>query len=305
MSLRIGSHLIGNGQPCFIVAELGANHGGDVAVARQMIDAAKAAGVDAVKFQIRTPEVAIPLGQQVQMRSTPWGEMRYLDYRRRLELSEDALSGLAEHAKAASGLECFASVWDELALSRCLRALNPPCVKIPSACLTDDVLLRVVGKTDRPVLVSTGMSTRAQIDRAVLLLDHVEHRLRHAARPRSERLLLMHCKSAYPTPPEDLNLGAIRTLHRRYGGPVGYSGHEVDGMWAPTLAAVVMGALAVERHFTLDRRAWGTDQSCSLEPAEMAQLVQAIRQWERARGDGTIRVLDSEKPVIEKLRRVR
>jgi len=285
--VQLGSRRVGPGEPCLIVAEIGTNHNGDVASALRMIQAAKDAGADVVKFQKRTVELCIPPDQQTQERDTPWGRLSYLDYRRRLEFGEAEYDGIAEFCQKI-GLTWTASVWDEPSL-QFLLTYDPPWIKIPSACLTDIPLLEACRRAGRPVVASTGMSTEAQIKRAVVALG-------------PDRLILLHCTSTYPCAKEELNLSVMGWLRERFRVPVGFSGHH-QGIW-DGLCAAVLGACVVEKHFTLDRASFGTDQAASLEPAGFARMVRYIRNWEVARGDGVKRVYDSERPILAKLRRV-
>lgn len=284
--VEIAGRLIGPGQPCFVIAEIGINHNGDVNLARKLVAAADLAGCDAVKFQRRTPEVCTPPAQRDILRETPWGLITYLDYRHRVEFDAAAYREIDDYCRTA-GILWFASCWDIPALES-LDAFDPPCYKIASACLTDDELLREHRRRGKPLIVSTGMSTVAEIDHAIDVLG-------------PGQLLLMHTTSTYPAKPEELNLRAIQTLVERYAAPVGYSGHEVG--LSTTVAAVALGACMVERHITLDRAMWGSDQAASVEPHGMARLVRDIRSVEAALGDGVKRVYDSELPIRAKLRR--
>jgi N-acetylneuraminate synthase len=285
--LKIGDRLVGDGQPTYVVAEIGINHNGSLEDARQLIDAAVHAGVDAVKFQKRTPELCVPDDQKSQMRETPWGYITYLDYRRRVEFSHDDYAEIDRHCRSR-GIAWFASVWDTPSVDF-LEEFAPICYKIPSASLTDAGLLAHLRKTGRPLILSTGMSTAEQIRTAVGRLDIT-------------RLLLTHATSTYPCEPEELNLNMIATLRREFACPVGYSGHEVGLI--PTVAAVALGACLIERHITLDRASWGSDQAASVEPGGFERLVKYVRVVESAMGDGVKRVYPSEQPSLQKLRRV-
>lgn len=286
-TIRFGDRLIGDNQPTYIVAELGINHNGSIDTARRLIDAAVEAGCDAVKFQKRTPELCVPEHQRNLMRETPWGIMTYLEYRRCLEFSLEDYAALIDYCRA-SGIEWFASCWDESAVDF-IEVFEPGGYKIPSASLTDVALLRRFRQTGRPLILSTGMSTLTQIDAAVAELG-------------TRDLLITHSTSAYPCPLGELNLKMIDTLRSRFDVPVGYSGHEVG--LPTTVAAVCMGASLVERHITLDRAMWGTDQAASVEPHGLQRLVKYIRDVEAAMGDGIKMVYASEIPVMQKLRRV-
>jgi N-acetylneuraminate synthase len=285
-TVQIGERLVGPGLPVFVVAEIGINHNGDVELAKKLIAAAAASGADAVKFQKRTVDVVYSDDELARPRESPYGTTNG-DLKRGLEFEEDDYAKIDAFCRSL-GIPWFASGWDEESVDF-LEAWDPPCFKIASASLTDDDLLRHTASKGRPVILSTGMSTLEQIDQAVSLLD-------------AEQLVVAHTTSTYPSSVAELNLRVIPELAARYGVPIGYSGHEVG--LATTLAAVVLGACTVERHITLDRAMWGTDQAASVEPHGIARLVKDIRNIEAALGDGVKRVYESERPVMEKLRRV-
>ncbi len=286
--IKIGNRLVGDGHPAFIIAELGINHNGDLEIARQMIDAAVHAGVDAVKFQKRTPEICTPPEQQKQMRETPWGYITYLDYRHKVEFGQAEYQEIERYCRARD-LPWLVSVWDEPSVDF-IEQFDTPAYKIPSASLTDHNLLRYVRRTGKPVIISTGMSTMEQIRAAVKVVGR-------------ENLVIMHCTSTYPCEPDELNLRMIETLRREFPEvPIGYSGHEVG--LVPSVVAVALGACMVERHLTLDRAMWGSDQAASVEPSGFERLVKYIRVTEAALGDGVKRVYESEMPSLRKLRRV-
>ncbi|MFJ6532545.1 N-acetylneuraminate synthase family protein [Microbacterium sp. NPDC091662] len=288
MTVSIGSRVIGGGRPAYVIAEIGLNHNGDVDIAKKLIDVAARAGADAVKFQKRTPEISTPEHMRDVPRETPWGVMSYLDYRRRVEFGRDEYVEIGDHAMML-GLDWFASPWDVPSVAF-LEDLNVVAHKVASASLTDTELLVALRETGKPVILSTGMSTIEQIDRALDTLG-------------TDRVVLMHATSTYPLEPEEANLRVIATLRDRYPGvPVGYSGHE-RGLQI-SLAAVAIGAVAVERHITLDRTMWGSDHAASLEPTGLEHLVRDIRVIERATGDGVKRVFDSERAPMAKLRRI-
>lgn len=286
-SFRIGQRQIGDGHPTFIVAEVGINHNGEVELAKRLIDAAVHARVDAVKFQKRTPALCVPAEQRDVMRETPWGYIRYMEYRERVEFGEAEYREINRYCGEV-GTPWFASVWDEPSVDF-LEAYDPPCYKIPSASLTDHDLLRRVRATGRPVILSTGMSTMEQIQEAVAVLGH-------------EDLLITHSTSTYPCDPSELNLRMIQTLRQAFPCPIGYSGHEVG--LVPTVIAVALGACLVERHITLDRAMWGSDQAASVEPGGFERLVKYVRVSEQALGDGVKRIYESELDSIRRLRRV-
>jgi len=288
MSISIGSRTIGPGYPAYLIAEIGLNHNGDVEIAKRLVDVAADAGVDAVKLQKRTPELSTPEHMKTVRRETPWGEMSYLDYRRRIELDREQYIAIGDHA-LLRGLDFFASPWDVPAVAF-LDELEVCAMKVASACVTDLALLDAIAATGRPVILSTGMSTLEQIDRAVAAL---------AGSP----LALLHATSTYPMPPEEANLRMIPALAARYPGvPIGYSGHE-RGLQI-SLAAVALGAVVIERHITLDRTMWGSDHAASLEPQGLAHLVRDVRVIEQALGDGVKRVQPGELAPMAKLRRV-
>jgi N-acetylneuraminate synthase len=280
---------VGAGEPVFVIAEIGINHNGDLDIARRLIDGAAQAGADAVKFQKRTPVLCVPKDQWRLMRETPWGRMSYIDYRNRIEFGSREYEAIAAHCRSR-GILWFASCWDEQAV-RFMEAFDPPCYKAASASLTDLALLRAMKTSGRPLILSTGMSTTQEIATAVKAVG-------------TRQLLLAHSESTYPCPVEQLNLRVIPALRTMYPiVPIGYSGHETG--LAPTWAAVALGATHVERHITLDRAMWGSDQAASVEVQGFARLVSNIRDIEKALGDGVKRVSASELRAMTKLRRVR
>ena len=285
-SVRIAEREIGPDHPTFVVAEIGINHNGSLQTAKQLIDAAVAAGCDAVKFQKRTIEVVYSAAELARPRESPFGATNG-DLKRGLEFGADQYAEIDRYC-AAQKIMWFASCWDEASVDL-IEQFNPPCYKIASASLTDDNLLRYHRKTQRPLIVSTGMSTLEQVDHLVEVAGQRD-------------LVLLHTTSTYPSDLTELNLRAIPTLRERYGVPIGYSGHEV-GLYT-TLAAVVLGACVIERHITLDRAMWGSDQAASVEPQGFARLVKDIRAVETALGDGVKKVYPSEVPIMQKLRRV-
>lgn len=284
--IKIGNKWVGDGHPTYVIAEIGINHNGDVQAAKDLIKAAHDAHVDAVKFQKRTPEICVPDAQKGQMRDTPWGYISYLDYRYKVEFGQKEYEEIDAYCRSL-GIDWLASSWDVPSLEF-IDAFNPPAHKVPSALLTDHNLLRAIKATGRPVILSTGMSTMEEIEAAVELLE-------------LDNLLICHTTSSYPCPPEELNLEMIRTLKDKFQCPIGYSGHEVG--LVTTAVAVAMGACMVERHVTLDRAMWGSDQAASVEPQGVRTLVKYIRVTEKSLGDGQKKVYDSEQSSIKKLRR--
>ena len=286
--IKIGNKPVGDGHPAYVIAEAGINHNGDMGIAKQMIDAAVHAGADAVKFQKRTPEVCTPPDQQKQMRETPWGYITYLDYRYKVEFNEEQYREIDSYCKE-KGIDWMVSVWDEPSVDF-MEKFDTPAYKVPSASLTDHNLLKYVRKTGKPIIISSGMSTMEQVKRGVEVVG-------------AENLVIMHCTSTYPCEPEELNLRMIETLRREFpNNPIGYSGHEVG--LVPSAVAVAFGACMVERHLTLDRAMWGSDQAASVEPGGFERLVKYIRVTEASLGDGVKKVYESEKGSMKKLRRV-
>jgi N-acetylneuraminate synthase len=285
-SVNIGKRAIGDGQPCYVIAEVGINHNGDIDLAKRLISVAVAAGCDAVKFQKRTVEVVYTAEELAKPRESPFGNTNG-DLKRGLELDYYDYQEIDAFCRATK-IAWFASCWDEQSVDFIDR-FSPPCYKIASASLTDDNLLRHTRKTGKPIILSTGMSTTEQIDHAVEVLG-------------KQDLILLHASSTYPAYYEELNLRAIPAMRARYDVPVGYSGHETGV--PSTVAAVVLGACCVERHITMDRSMWGSDHAASLEPNGISRVVRDIRLVEQSMGDGIKRVYEREQPIIKKLRRV-
>jgi len=286
--IKLGNRMVGDGHPAYVIAEVGINHNGYLDIAKKIIDAAVHAGADAVKFQKRTPDVATPLEQQNQMRETPWGYITYLDYRHKVEFNEEQYGEIDRYCRERK-IDWMVSVWDEGSVDF-MESFDTPAYKISSASLTDHKLLKHVRRTGRPMIISSGMSTMDQIRRGVDAIGE-------------DNLMIMHCTSTYPCEPEELNLKMIETLRQGFPNiPIGYSGHEVG--LVPSAIAVALGACSVERHITLDRAMWGSDQAASVEPQGFERLVKYIRVTEAALGDGVKKVYESEKPSLMKLRRV-
>jgi N-acetylneuraminate synthase len=284
--VRIGTKLVGDGYPSYIIAEIGINHNGDIDLARRLISVAVAAGCDAVKFQKRTVDIVYTPEELAKPRENPFGATNG-DLKRGLEFGLNEYKLIDRYCREVK-MPWFASCWDEPSVDF-IDQFQPPCYKIASASLTDDSLLRRTRATGRPIILSTGMSTVAQIDHAVDVLG-------------TKDLILLHACSVYPAYYPELNLKAITTLRERYGVPIGYSGHETG--LPSTVAAAALGACVIERHITLDRAMWGSDQAASLEPNGISKIVSYVRLVEQSMGDGVKRVFDREQPVIQKLRRV-
>lgn len=286
-SVKVADKHIGKGHQCFIIGEIGINHNGSVDLAKQIIDTAVLAGCDAVKFQKRTIEVVYTKEELDKERSSVFGNTNRA-LKEGLEFGYEEYKTIDEYCKR-KGILWFASCWDEASVDF-IEQFDPPCYKIASASLTDEALLKHTASKNKPIFLSTGMSTMEEISRAVEILG-------------KKNLVLMHCTSTYPTNNEQVNLKAIKTLEEEFDCPVGYSGHERGVM--PSVLSVVCGAVAVERHITQDRTLWGSDQAASLEPAGVIRLVRDIHEIPMLLGDGIKRVYEEELPIIQKLRRVK
>ena len=286
MKVKIGKHTVGNNEKCFIIAEIGINHNGSVKLAKELIALAKNLGCDAVKFQKRTIDVVYSKKELATPRHSVFGETNG-DLKRGLEFGEHDYAEIDKFAKSI-GIVWFASCWDEEAVDF-IDKFNPPCYKISSASLTDDKLLKYTKSKGKPILLSTGMSTMAQITHALSILGE-------------ENTILYHCTSTYPTEHNEINLRTIEDLRRRFSCPIGYSGHEKGIL--PSVLAVAFGAVSVERHITLDRTLWGSDHAASLEPEGLRRMVRDIRLIPVINGDGEKKVYESEIPIIKKLRRI-
>lgn len=274
----------------YIIAEIGINHNGDMSIAKKLIDIAKVAGCDVVKFQKRNPDVCVPEHQKTIMRDTPWGRMTYLDYKYKVEFNQNQYDEIDIYCKEKD-IKWSASPWDLDSLDF-LNQYDIPFIKIPSALLTDLELIKESVKTGKKIIISTGMSTIREIDNAVDAIKKVNAKAQYA---------ILHCNSTYPAPNDELNLNCIKTLKDKYNCEVGYSGHEFG--LTTTIASVCLGATIIERHITLDRTMWGTDQMCSVEPQGLIKLVRGIKELNKALGDGKKIVTETEKPIREKLRK--
>ncbi len=284
-TVKIADRLVGDGSPCFIVAEIGINHNGSVEIAKQLIDMACEAGCDAVKFQKRTVDVVYTKEELAMFRPNFFGDTNG-DLKRGLEFGYEEYKEIDKYCKAKN-LIWFASCWDTGSVDF-IEQFNPPCYKIASASLTDDELLIHTKKTGKPILLSTGMSTMEEIYHAVSVLGETN-------------LIIYHCTSTYPSELSEINLNVIHTLRQKFKCPIGYSGHE-KGI-APSTLSVAYGAVSVERHITTDRTLWGSDQAASLEPEGLRRMVRDIRNIPTMAGDGLKIVYNSELPIIKKLRK--
>ena len=282
----INDQAIGEGHPCYLIGEIGINHNGNLSIAKNLMSVAKNAGWDAVKFQKRTIEIVYTPEELAKPRENPFGETNG-DLKRGLEFGLTHYQKINEFSQECE-IPWFASCWDEPSVDF-IDQFPVPCYKIASASLTDDDLLLRTRATGKPILLSTGMSTYEEIDHAVDLLG-------------TDDLILLHTCSAYPAQYQELNLRMIPELRHRYGVPVGYSGHETGV--ASSVAAVALGACVVERHITLDRSMWGSDQAASLEPSGTTRVARDIRLIEASMGDGVKSVSERETAVMKKLRRV-
>jgi len=282
----IGNRIVGNGYPSYIIGEIGINHNGSLEIAKSLIAVAKNAGCDAVKFQKRTVDIVYTVQELAAPRDNPFGPTNG-DLKRGLEFGEAEYKKINDYCEEL-GITWFASCWDEPSVDF-INCFPVPCFKVASASLTDDNLLRHTRLTGKPMMLSTGMSTIEEIDHAVDIVG-------------KENLILIHTTSTYPANYDELELRVVQTLRQRYGVPVGYSGHETG--IATSVAAVALGACVVERHITLERSMWGSDQAASLGPSGLTKLIRDIRLVELAMGSGVKKVFEREIPVMKKLRRV-
>ena len=265
-----------------LIAEIGINHNGDINLAKKLIDEAAKAGFDYVKFQKRNPDVCVPENQKSKLRSTPWGTMSYIDYKHRIEFGEKEYNEIDLYC-TTKGIKWFASVWDIDSVD--FMSNFTYLSKLPSALITNKKLCQYARKKFDTLIISTGMSTEDQIEKAVNYTNPD---------------VIMHTNSTYPSPIEELNLGYIHWL-KKYGIDVGYSGHEYG--LTTTFATAAMGVTWIERHITLDRTMWGSDHLASVEPAGMTKLVKGIRDIEKAMsGYGPRQLLGSELEKSKSLR---
>ena len=285
-TVRIGNKIIGDNHPCFIIAEIGINHNGSLEMAKKLISIAHFFGCDAVKFQKRTVEDVYTKEELNTPRQSVFGNTNG-DLKRGLEFGYDEYREIDKYCKNLSIL-WFASCWDKKSVDF-MEQFDVCAYKIPSALLTDIELLKYTKQKNKPILLSTGMSTIDEIDKAldVIGLDNT---------------IIYHCTSTYPSENSELNLNVIKAFKEKYDCPIGYSGHE-KGIVSSTIA-VVLGACSVERHITLDRTLWGSDQAASLEPEGLRKMVRDIRNVKAFLGDGKKVVYESELPIKKKLRKV-
>lgn len=274
-------------QETYFIGEIGINHNGDMQIAKKLIDAVNACGWDCAKFQKRNPDVCVPEHQKNVIRETPWGTMTYLEYKHRIEFGEQEFDTIDKYCREKP-VDWTASVWDTDSLEF-LMSYDVPFLKIPSALITEKDLVLETARSDKPIIISTGMSTLQEIDNAVeIVLAH------------NDNLVIMHTNSSYPTPKNELNLNLIPVLKNRYGCTVGYSGHEED--LEPTVLAIALGAKVIERHITLSHDMWGTDQKASLEVHAMHMLKKRCKDVDIILGSSEKVVTESEIPIRKKLR---
>ena len=286
-TVNIAGKKVGDGNPCFVVAEIGINHNGSVELAKKIIDIASATGCNAVKFQKRTVDVVYTKEELAKERKSIYGNTNG-DLKRGLEFGLEEYKEIDRYCKEKEIL-WFASCWDEASVDF-IEQFNPPCYKIASASLTDDNLLKHTRAKGKPIILSTGMSTMEQIRHAVDILGE-------------DNLIILHCTSTYPSNADEMNLKVISTFKKEFNCPIGYSGHE-RGI-SPSVIAVALGANMVERHITTDRTNWGSDQAASLETAGLYHMIRDIKQVPAILGDGVKVVYPRELPIIDKLRRVK
>lgn len=285
MSTNTPQHSLSN--DIYVIAEAGINHNGDLETAKRLVDVAKAAGCDAVKFQKRDPDICVPEDMKSVMRETPWGEITYLDYKKRIEFGQEEYEELNKYCNYV-GIDWSASAWDIPSL-HFLDQFELKFHKVASALATYTEFLEEVANTGITSIVSTGMCDWDDIDNIVNIFNSANC-----------ELILLHTISTYPADESQLNLRMIKTLEERYGLPVGYSGHEPSV--SPSIVAGALGATVIERHITLDRAMWGTDHSASLEPAGLAQLVGALKKIPASMGDGARRPVPGEAEMAKKMR---
>jgi len=270
-----------------LVAEIGINHNGDMANVQEMIDLAKDCGFDMVKFQKRNCDVIVPEDKKNRMKETPWGNIKYIDYKKKLEFCEDEYKTIDEYCQAKR-IDWLASPWD-VDSARFLKQFDTEYIKVASACLTDIELLKEIKKDNKKIIISTGMSSKEEFDNAMAIVgDRVEY--------------ILACTSTYPSAPEEMNMKFIQRLKREYVQyKIGFSSHSPGILFAAS--SVLYGAKMIEIHITLDRAMFGSDQSASIEPEGMRRLVKYVKDLEKAKGDGSWTVFPSEEPVKFSLRR--
>ena len=271
----------------FLIAEIGINHNGSVQTAKKLIEVAKKYNFDSVKFQKRDPDISTPEGQKYKMRETPWGYITYLEYKKKIEFGFKEFNEIDKYCKKI-GIMWFASSWD-INSQNFLKKFKCKFNKIASSMLTNHELLEVVAKEKKHTFISTGMSNLKDIEIAIKIFKKFKC-----------KFTLLHCVSTYPCREEDLNLNMILVLKKKFKCPIGYSGHEPSV--SPSIMAAMLGAEVIERHITLDRSMWGTDQSASLSPEGLKNLSNILSKIPEILGDGKKRFLSKEKLMLKKFK---
>ena len=271
----------------FLIGEIGINHNGSIDLAKKLIELAVSSGFDAVKFQKRDPDISTPEEQKLKLRQTPWGDMTYLDYKKKIEFGENEFNEIDKFCKKKK-IIWFASAWD-LPSQIFLKKYKLKYNKVASAMLTNINLIEKIADEKKLTLISTGMSTIKDISKAVNIF-----------RKKKCKFLLMHCVSTYPCPIQNLNLNLIQTLKKKFKCEVGYSGHESSV--SPSIMAYMMGATYIERHITLDRSMWGTDQAASLSESGMKNLSDILNKAQYVFGDGIKRLSKQESDLLKKFK---
>lgn len=288
--IQVGDKWIGDNEKVYLIGEIGINHNGDMQIVKKLIDSAFACDWDCVKFQKRVPEIAVPEKQKNVMRSTPWGEMTYLEYKKRVELDKTQYDYIDKYC-AEKPIAWSCSPWDLPSLEF-LSNYDLPFIKIASATLVNHELLREACQLSKPVILSTGMSTEREIEDAVEVLEKYGN----------GKYVLLHTNSSYPAEDSELNLLRMQTLREKFDCIVGYSGHEYD--INPSVIASAVGAKVIERHITVNHNMWGTDQKSSLEVRGMDYLARRVHAIDRYLGKPDIQVTDSEQTARKKLRNI-
>lgn len=286
--IMLGNREISENSIPYFIAEIGINHNGDIQIAKRLIDASFAIGWDCVKFQKRTPDIAVPEAQKNVMRETPWGTMTYLDYKKHVEFEKNEYDYIDKYC-LEKPISWTASPWDMPSLEFLLE-YDIPFLKMASATNGSFDLLKAACKSGKPIIMSTGMCTQDELDEAVSVLEDYSN----------GNYILLHTNSTYPSPSDKLNLNYIKTLRDRYNCLVGYSGHEQN--LEPSVVAAAMGAKVIERHVTLSHDMWGTDQKASLEINAMYMLYRRCLSVLESMGDGQKTLDEQEMKVREKLR---
>ncbi|MDR0221405.1 MAG: N-acetylneuraminate synthase family protein [Lachnospiraceae bacterium] len=286
--IKIGNTIINADSEPYLIAEIGINHNGDLQVAKKLLDAVNATNWNCAKFQKRTPDLAVPEAQKGVMKDTPWGQMTYLEYKHKLEFGKDEFDVIDSYCRLKP-LDWTASPWDIPSLEFLLQ-YDIPFIKIASATNANTELLKLAARSGKPLMVSTGMSTLEEVDALVGILE----------KESQGNYILMHTNAVYPTPNNELNLNAIKTLQQRYDCLVGYSGHEQAVQ--PSIVAISLGAVVLERHVTLSHLMWGSDHMASLEVHGMDFIKKRLLGVLEVLGDGQIGLTEGEMEARKRLR---